>query len=555
MAVVQISKIQVRRGKKNQGAGIPQLSGGEFGWAVDSRELYIGNGSVAEGAPAVGNTKVITEHDDIFALVDTYKYKSTTDYMQTGVSTTSPVARTLQDRLDDIVSVKSFDCTGEATQDCTEELQRALDQLYLNSANKGTEVSRVVLHMEPGVYTINGTVYVPPYATILGAGPDKTVIKTSSTSPVFKTQNDLDIGGSKTDANDDSGTAYNNQARNILISGVTLQTTAADGKGLVLQNCRNSIFENIKIKGPWVIGQTIPTDYQSDIGIEINSKSGSVGSGYNQFINCYVEGWAYGVLSNWDITYCNFDTCTFDQLGQGINFGSDMVLGAASTGQSIGPNHCTIHTSQFQNIEQQAILITNGLYNLSLNNRYVAVGNNGGTESQPVHSVIKFLKASNTSNQDYFKRTEELSYKQANLVNVVYVPEVEGPTNWAWGYEHKLNLTNAPTAVRLMRLPKGDVDNSFDIDYTINSTTYEISRTGKLTIVVNGRNGRVELFDDYQYSGTESYLDKIYFDAILSDEDGDTEDETVVINYINTTAADDVSEFKFTVRNKQTSIS
>ena len=555
MAVVQISKIQVRRGKKNQGAGIPQLSGGEFGWAVDSRELYIGNGSVAEGAPAVGNTKVITEHDDIFALVDTYKYKSTTDYMQTGVSTTSPVARTLQDRLDDIVSVKSFDCTGEATQDCTEELQRALDQLYLNSANKGTEVSRVVLHMEPGVYTINGTVYVPPYATILGAGPDKTVIKTSSTSPVFKTQNDLDIGGSKTDANDDSGTAYNNQARNILISGVTLQTTAADGKGLVLQNCRNSIFENIKIKGPWVIGQTIPTDYQSDIGIEINSKSGSVGSGYNQFINCYVEGWAYGVLSNWDITYCNFDTCTFDQLGQGMNFGSDMVLGAASTGQSIGPNHCTIHTSQFQNIEQQAILITNGLYNLSLNNRYVAVGNNGGTESQPVHSVIKFLKASNTSNQDYFKRTEELSYKQANLVNVVYVPEVEGPTNWAWGYEHKLNLTNAPTAVRLMRLPKGDVDNSFDIDYTINSTTYEISRTGKLTIVVNGRNGRVELFDDYQYSGTESYLDKIYFDAILSDEDGDTEDETVVINYINTTAADDVSEFKFTVRNKQTSIS
>ena len=555
MAVVQISKIQVRRGKKNQGAGVPQLSGGEFGWAVDSRELYIGNGSVAEGAPAVGNTKVITEHDDIFALVDTYKYKSTTDYMQTGVSTTSPVARTLQDRLDDIVSVKSFDCTGEATQDCTEELQRALDQLYLNSANKGTEVSRVVLHMEPGVYTINGTVYVPPYATILGAGPDKTVIKTSSTSPVFKTQNDLDIGGSKTDANDDSGTAYNNQARNILISGITLQTTAADGKGLVLQNCRNSIFENIKIKGPWVIGQTIPTDYQSDIGIEINSKSGSVGSGYNQFINCYIEGWAYGVLSNWDITYCNFDTCTFDQLGQGMNFGSDMVLGAASTGQSIGPNHCTIHTSQFQNIEQQAILITNGLYNLSLNNRYVAVGNNGGTESQPVHSVIKFLKASNTSNQDYFKRTEELSYKQANLVNVVYVPEVEGPTNWAWGYEHKLNLTNAPTAVRLMRLPKGDVDNSFDIDYTINSTTYEISRTGKLTIVVNGRNGRVELFDDYQYSGTESYLDKIYFDAILSDEDGDTEDETVVINYINTTAADDVSEFKFTVRNKQTSIS
>mgnify|MGYP000654353680 CR=1 FL=1 len=74
MAVVQISRIQIRRGQKNQGSGIPQLAGGEFGWAVDSRELYIGNGSVAEGAPAVGNTKVITEHDDLFTLANTYSY-------------------------------------------------------------------------------------------------------------------------------------------------------------------------------------------------------------------------------------------------------------------------------------------------------------------------------------------------------------------------------------------------------------------------------------------------------------------------------------------------
>ena len=59
MAVVQISRIQVRRGQKNAGAGLPQLSSGELGWAIDSRELYIGNGSVAEGAPSVGNTKIL----------------------------------------------------------------------------------------------------------------------------------------------------------------------------------------------------------------------------------------------------------------------------------------------------------------------------------------------------------------------------------------------------------------------------------------------------------------------------------------------------------------
>ena len=54
MAVVQISKIQIRRGRKNTGSGLPQLSSGELGWAIDSQELYIGNGAVAEGAPTVG---------------------------------------------------------------------------------------------------------------------------------------------------------------------------------------------------------------------------------------------------------------------------------------------------------------------------------------------------------------------------------------------------------------------------------------------------------------------------------------------------------------------
>ena len=65
MAIVQISRIQIRRGQKNVGSGVPQLAGGELGWAVDTRELYIGNGSVSEGSPAVGNSKILTEHDNL----------------------------------------------------------------------------------------------------------------------------------------------------------------------------------------------------------------------------------------------------------------------------------------------------------------------------------------------------------------------------------------------------------------------------------------------------------------------------------------------------------
>jgi hypothetical protein len=75
MAVIQISKIQVRRGQTAE-QGMPQLASGEMGWSVDEQRLFIGNGSVAEGAPAVGNTEVLTE-ERMFDLLSTGKFTAT----------------------------------------------------------------------------------------------------------------------------------------------------------------------------------------------------------------------------------------------------------------------------------------------------------------------------------------------------------------------------------------------------------------------------------------------------------------------------------------------
>lgn len=58
MAIVQISKIQNRRGLNQD---LPQLAGGELGWSIDSRQLYIGNGTLGEGAPVEGHTEILTE--------------------------------------------------------------------------------------------------------------------------------------------------------------------------------------------------------------------------------------------------------------------------------------------------------------------------------------------------------------------------------------------------------------------------------------------------------------------------------------------------------------
>ena len=186
MAVVQISRIQVRRGKGTN--GIPQLAGGEFGWAVDNRALYIGNGSVAEGSPAVGNTKIITEHDDLFTLANTYTYLNGVT-VQTGPSTTSPIKRTLQSRLDEIVNIKSFGATGDGATDETVAIQRAIDQLYINSSTKGTEQSRVKLYIPAGIYKVSATIYLPPYTTIYGDGRDKTKFNMTGNVPVFQTVN------------------------------------------------------------------------------------------------------------------------------------------------------------------------------------------------------------------------------------------------------------------------------------------------------------------------------------------------------------------------------
>ena len=66
MAIVQISLITNRKGLQED---LPQLAGAEFGWSTDTRQLYIGNGTLEEGAPVIGNTEILTEFSNISALI------------------------------------------------------------------------------------------------------------------------------------------------------------------------------------------------------------------------------------------------------------------------------------------------------------------------------------------------------------------------------------------------------------------------------------------------------------------------------------------------------
>jgi len=65
MAIVQISQITNRKGLAEN---LPQLAGAEFGWSTNTRQLWIGNGTLEDGAPIIGNTEILTEFSNISAL-------------------------------------------------------------------------------------------------------------------------------------------------------------------------------------------------------------------------------------------------------------------------------------------------------------------------------------------------------------------------------------------------------------------------------------------------------------------------------------------------------
>lgn len=540
MAVVQISRIQHRRGQKNTGSGLPQLASAELGWAIDTRELYIGNGSVAEGAPAVGNTKILTEYDDIFTLAKSYTYLGTEGYLNTGADSASPINRTLQERLDDRVSVRSFGAQGDGIADDTEALQRAIDQLYINSATKSNPQSRVILHVEAGVYRITNTLYIPPFATLQGAGLDKTIIRQINDVPVMKTVNDSSEPELPAD---DSSSTFENQARKIFLSSMTLEQTQAT-IGLLVESCRDSIFENLKILGNWSIGDSTLTD---SVAVNLKSQSGAVKSAHNEFENCVFETFAYALISDWDIEFNRFSSCSFDTLAYGVVFGEGITqLGL--DGQNTGPRHTTIENSKFENISRHAILVENGKFNLSKNNRFVTVGTNQGSETNAVYPVILYKTSSNKSQIDYFARTEALI--SGTDAAVTYVPEIEGTAQYALNYEHEQNFGRLQN-VRLFRLP-GVQNQNYELDYTIVSNTYRAIRSGTMSVTVDAVQDNVEVTDMYDYVGDNDFITALDFTGRLRDTNSNGAADTIDIRLTSRMPNDDESTIKFTIKAKKT---
>jgi hypothetical protein len=172
MAIVQISRITQRKGLSEN---LPQLAGAEFGWVIDERRLFIGNGTIQEGAPAIGNTEILTQYSDIFAIAGLYTYKGEAGgyTVQTGPTSGDPVQRTLQSVLDDTACVKDFGATGDGETDDTDAINRALYQMFCRENNPQVRRS---LFFPAGVYRVTDSIKIPPYCKLYGEGGDSSII-------------------------------------------------------------------------------------------------------------------------------------------------------------------------------------------------------------------------------------------------------------------------------------------------------------------------------------------------------------------------------------------
>ena len=523
MAVVQISRIQVRRGQKNTGTGIPQLASGEMGWAIDERELYIGNGSVSEGAPTVGNTKILTEFTDILGEAAKYSYKP--QEITTGPA--GNIVRTLQEKLDDVVSVLDFGVANDGTVQTT-AIQRAIDNLYLGPDVQGlSPEGRVVLRFPAGEYQIDGPIYVPPFATLLGDGSERTIIRCTGQHGFYT------VNGDSTPSNPAGSeivgtpaTTLANQARNITIKGFTIDKDTFDA-AMVVQSCRDSYFDDIIVQGAWSLGDGLVNSK----GWLINSLGSGVLSTNNVFNNCTMKNFVYGVYSDFDISHNNWTDCYISDCFNGYAFGLTTTPADDAPGKRTGPIFNQIRNSTFNNIYEEAIVIREGLNNVSTENKFIACGNHGGSSATATTSVIRFgyksseasearfdprFHVGNKSENDFFERTADLTVNpQYNSGS--YPPEVEGAKMVDLNTEIHTRLgTSTNNSVSIAAITQTDpvvVRTSTDHNFT-NGEPVLLTGVGGMS-EVEGRSFFVNIVDTDEF--------ELYTDAgLTASEDGTT---------------------------------
>jgi hypothetical protein len=486
MAITSISRIQHRRGLNTE---LPSLASAELGWSINDRRLYIGNGTIAEGAPELGNTEILTQYSNIMALLDTYTYQgSRAGY----IANTSNTVRTFQEKLDEYVSVLDFGAVGDSITDDTDAINLALYELYSRELN--TEVRRI-LTFPAGIFKVTGVIKIPTYAHLVGAGIDKTIILQTdgAEASVFKLADNLQ----QIDASQGTGTGSVTSAY-IGIEGITFKTSADIHVG-IMNFAKQVVFHRVKFQGPKSLDADINTSGSNKACILFNSPTD--GGSYNvQFNNCEFSDHSFGAKINGTVRNIKFNNCYFYHIYQGLSIGQ-------SDSGTATPRSISVTSSLFDKVYSQAILGYEAQTLVSSFNSYLDVGNGlvGEYTSVPAYSVLEFASSGNTSFADYFSRTDTANLVYARVNFGDYNNYQVTPDRFIkYAYMHtapggKATLTDNTAVATSSGITFSTSDfGGAEVDYTITRGTS--IRTGKLKIV---HNATAQMFDD-EYSENAS---------------------------------------------------
>ena len=516
MPIVQISRIQHRRGKRTD---LPQLAAGELGWVVDEQRLFIGNGTVSDGAPAVGNTEIVTSGSSAFTTALSHTYKG---YLGESTPVGTTQQRTLQQRLDDYVSVKDFGAKGDdSTADIT-AIQNAIDEIYTDTDKNDTR-SRRVLFFPAGTYRINAALKIPPYATLIGEGPDKTIIRNSANNAVMVTMDDDGNVGANIG---NSGATTPTQ---IQISSMTLRNTVAYG-GVSLDRVTHAYFNNVKFQGSYASGGS---DASTSKGVTVNHSNATYSTSNVTFNQCQFTKFARLVDVSYNATNVRFHACDFSTAYYGALIGAEMD--GSTAGLNDGPRDMQFTSSSWSTIGQQAILVapatgaTDGAgprHIVSHANYYAkTVGNNfEGVGSIREVPVIQFDNDECTSSQDFFERTDLRQSDGSSNLNAA--PEVQGIGVSSKLIKSQTLPDNTSSATTINEYP-ALTSKGISIKYKITRGT--LDRTGEF--IISASTTAVGFDDTFTESGADV---GVTLTAVLDDKDSTSGNETVAFKFTTT---------------------
>ena len=331
MAITSISRMQQRRGLR---ADLPpDLAEGEFGWCLDTRELFIGNG------PGYGrNSSILTEHSPNDILI-TNRFRTYDTQMD------ASIVRGLGSKLNDIASVKDFGARGDGTQDDAPYINTAIHQLLSSNGviTDSNIATRVTLRLPAGVYRISSPILLYPYVTLIGDGIDRTIILADDASTMDCMLRTADSKGN-IDSNIGNGGAI--LPTRIAVANLTVSTNTRSMNIALAQRYQSMRFESVKFIGGYTLGDGI-------VGVHAGVHLESIGNGtptYDaQFVSCEFTNLTYGILADDPVIYTMISQSLLHGLYRAINIGENANYN--------GPSYINATNTRFYNTEDYAIAV------------------------------------------------------------------------------------------------------------------------------------------------------------------------------------------------------